>query len=148
MTRMAGNADITVVMGLVALVILLLLAGVISYDYQYAQRLAQTQQQEANRTEGKNLLLEVANRQESYYQKHKRYTSDLTALGYPRAEDWSIPSPGGFYKVVVLSADEATFSLAAEPQGDQLADNKCGALTYDKKGTAKNARGSDGTACW
>ncbi|MBF0158026.1 MAG: type IV pilin protein [Magnetococcales bacterium] len=143
-----GSADTTMTMILVGAVIALLLTGIISYDYQYAQRVAQEQQQVANRSEAKNLLMEVAKRQEAYFQKHKRYTTELDQLGYSDVEDWSVASPSGLYKVVVTSADDRTFTLVAEPQGDQLSDSKCGAFTYDKKGTAKSARGSDSTACW
>ncbi len=130
---------------LFALVLILCMGTVIRSDYNSYKK---NQFFAENRKVGQELLMEVAKRQEDHFKEHQTYTTDLTALGYKGVEDLSLSSPGGVYKVVVTSADAFSFALAAEPQEDQLGDSKCGALTYDKKGTAKSARGSDGTACW
>ncbi len=130
---------------LIGLVVVVCLGVIINTDYRAHQ---QARTFADNRKVAQEMLLEVAKRQEAYFREHKTYTDDLSALGYAQVEDLSVASPRGLYKVVVTSADAVSFALAAEPQGDQLGDSSCGALTFDKKGTARGARGSDGTACW
>ncbi|MBF0341292.1 MAG: type IV pilin protein [Magnetococcales bacterium] len=125
-----------------------LISGVGYYDFRYSQRLALTQKLEEQRTDGREALLDMAKRQEAYFKAQKSYTADLAALGYKEIEDLSVPTPGKFYKLVILTADATNYSLAAEPQGEQVGDGKCGGLTLTKQGMAKSARGSDGTACW
>lgn len=139
------NTSMIVILGLI---LASLITGVGVYDYRYSQRLAQTAKIEEQRADGRDALLDLAKRQESLFARSKAYTTDLTALGYADVEDLSVFSPKKRYKLVILSADENTYALAAEPQDEQLADTKCGGLTLTKQGMAKSARGPDGTACW
>ncbi|MEO5347122.1 MAG: type IV pilin protein [Magnetococcus sp. YQC-9] len=125
-----------------------LITGVGVYDYRYSQKLQQTAKLEEQRADGRDALLELAKRQEIHFANAKAYTTDLAALGYADVADLSVFSPKKLYKLVILSADETNYALAAEPQEEQLGDTKCGGLTLTKQGMAKSARGSDGTACW
>ncbi|NGZ06147.1 MAG: hypothetical protein G8237_07310 [Magnetococcales bacterium] len=129
-------------------VLTILITSVGYYDYRYSQRLAQTQKLEEQRNEAREGLLELAKRQEIHFSTHNTYTTDLSALGYTDIEDLSVLTPHGWYRLIIPSADNTRFILAAEPQGEQTGDAKCGALTFSKEGQAKGARGSDGTACW
>ncbi|MBF0164184.1 MAG: type IV pilin protein [Magnetococcales bacterium] len=139
------NTSMIVILGLI---LTSLLTGVGVYDYRYSQRLAQTAKVEEQRADGRDALLELAKRQEIFFAKSKAYTTDLAALGYADITDLSVFSPKKHYKLVILSADENNYALAAEPQEEQLADTKCAGLTLTKQGMAKSARGPDTTACW
>lgn len=98
---------------------------------------------ESYRSEAKNLLLEVAARQEEYYLNNKSYTSDLTDLGYGDAN--SIDTDHNRYEVSVSSASGTAFSLLATAQGDQANDD-CGNFTLNNLGV-KGVSGS-GNDCW
>ncbi|MEO5362934.1 MAG: type IV pilin protein [Magnetococcus sp. DMHC-8] len=101
-----------------------------------------------NREEGRAALQEVISRQDGFRRQHNRYAATLEELGYTNVQDFAIDSPQGLYKVLIVEAESTTYTLAAEPQGEQTGDSKCAALTYASKGHAKSAKGSAGGACW
>ena len=101
-----------------------------------------------NREEGRAALQELIARQDDFRRQHNRYATTLEELGYTNVRDFSVDSSQGLYKVLITEADASSYTLAAEPQGEQTGDAKCAALTYASKGHVKSAKGSSGGSCW
>ncbi|MGN4867484.1 type IV pilin protein [Aeromonas caviae] len=64
----------------------------------------------SHRVEAKNMLLDAANRQETYFMDFNRYTSSAVALNIPEN------SASGFYHLVMEAADN-TYTLFATQMG-------------------------------
>ncbi len=111
----------------------------------------------ANRSEGKALLVDAANRQERFFSNNNSYTLDMTALGY--AADPAI-SENQYYSVDAAALPVASggtgniatsFLLSATAQGGQATDTQCAVMSIDNLGrkTAVASGGGDTSSiCW
>jgi len=111
----------------------------------------------ANRTEGKALLVDAANRQERFYSNNNSYTANMTQLNY--AANPAI-SESQYYSVAAVALPVASggtgniatsFLLSATAQGGQADDTQCAVISIDNLGqkTAVASGGGDtSTICW
>ena len=96
------------------------------------------------RSDAKSTLTTMAARQEQFFMDNKRYTADLTELGYATANN--VDSVDGYYSVsAAATATPPTFDLTAVPK---KTDNDCKNFTLDEQGTqgVSGAKGAD--LCW
>lgn len=107
----------------------------------------------SNRAVAKSKLLEVASRQEAHFADHKKYTDDLTDLGYVGQtvgvdRNYNVVASGSadsIYTITSVSeAPNMTFVLIAVPQGSQAADEICSQIQVDSEGD----RSASDPACW
>jgi type IV pilus assembly protein PilE len=142
-------AGFTLMEIMVVIIIVGILATIALPSYQESMR-------KGRRTDAKQALMDVANREEQYMLDQSTYTDDLTKLGYPASP---MLSENKYYSIkrvadnvsgancavtattcYVLRATPATGS----PQAD---DKRCTSFTLDSTG-AQTATGSDSTNCW
>lgn len=97
----------------------------------------------SHRVEAKKMLLDAANRQETYFMDFNRYTSSAADLNI------SDDSESGFYHLVI-SAGTNTFILFATASGAQGSDSDCIIFSIDQDGTRSATRLGDtvNDACW
>ncbi|WP_349919653.1 type IVa pilus pseudopilin TppA [Aeromonas veronii] len=97
----------------------------------------------SHRVEAKNMLLDAANRQESYFMDFNQYASSAAALNV------SDNSGSGLYHLVISAAGN-TFTLFATASGAQGSDSDCVIFSIDQNGTRSATRLGDTTnnACW
>lgn len=97
----------------------------------------------SHRVEAKKMLLDAANRQETYFMDFNRYTSSAADLNI------SDDSESGFYHLVI-SAGTNTFILFATASGAQGSDSDCIIFSIDQDGTRSATRLGDtvNNACW
>lgn len=100
-------------------------------------------------------LLRVADRQQQFFMDNKRYTNDLTSLGFAAnpliLADDGMPVAAGdadaVYAVSLSLVTPITFMATAAPMNGQLKrDTKCGSLTLDQAASKGNSAG--GSGCW
>lgn len=130
-TRLSGFSLIELMM---ALVILGIIAAIGYPSYQNYVR-------ESRRAEGRNFLLEAANREERFFADNNTYTDDMTDLGY--AADPAV-SEHGYYSLDAV-ADATSYTLTVTAQGVQAVDTDCSDLSLTSTGS-KTATG--GGSCW
>ena len=139
-------------MTLVELMIVMVIIGVlaaIAYP-NYTQYITKTK-----RAVGKSMLMQLANRQEQYFQDNKTYTADLMDLGFAasriyvdRNADVTTDTAEAIYYIGADSASSTQFIITAVPQGAHATnDANCGSLTLDQTGT-KGATGTNPENCW
>lgn len=94
---------------------------------------------EARRSVAEGVLMEMATRQEDFFNDNKTYATSTATLGYADPFD----TDGGHYRVSVVAAvtDATTFTIQAVPQGAQVGD-ECATLAITAAG-AKTPAG-----CW
>ena len=96
------------------------------------------------RADGKQAMLELAQRMERYYTERGTYVgATLGATGiYPNV------SAGGHYSLAIASQTADGFAITATPQGRQLGD-ACGRYGYNQLGEQSVADATlASTACW
>lgn len=103
----------------------------------------------ARRGDGQNMLLRVANAQESYYAANNSYGS-MTALGYTTAA--SQLSEKGYYQLTIqtpAAGSSTGYTATATPVsgGPQVKDD-CGALTINDAGVKGQAGSTTNGTCW
>lgn len=130
-TRSGGFSLIEV---LIALVILGIVAAIGYPSYQNYVR-------ESRRAEGRNLLLEAANREERFFADNNTYTNDMTQLGY--GADPAV-SEHNYYSLDAVST-ATSYTLTVTAQGVQAVDTDCATLSLTSTGS-KTATG--GGSCW
>lgn len=96
----------------------------------------------ARRSDGQALLLDTAARQERFFFNTNTYTTDTNALGFNNPAK----SPDEHYTLSVINADQASYTLRASPNGDQVNDTSCGYLQLTSQGTKGSENG--GARCW
>jgi type IV pilus assembly protein PilE len=114
------------------------------------------------RTDAKSALLDMASLEERYYSVNNVYTNSPANLGYSGT---SFPTGGltvgsGYYTVTMPTAPTAatnttpaSYSLEADPTGDQTKDTQCAKFTLTSQGV-QGSNTSAGTAntepgtCW
>lgn len=96
-----------------------------------------------HRVEAQRLLLDAANRQESYFADFNAYASAVSDLNLDDT------SPSGYYRLAI-SAAQRTFTLEATASGTQLADESCRVLAINQDGerTARDQGGQASSGCW
>ena len=121
---------------MIVVVVLGILATVAYPSYrQYAAR--------AKRTEAKAALLQIATMQERYYLQNNTYTTNLTNLGFPVADNFMTDSDS--YIISVTAANAATFSATAVYQNADAEADKCLSFSIDGRGSRTSAPHAD---CW
>lgn len=110
----------------------------------------------SNRAIAKSLLTQVADRQEQFYTANKRYSDDLTDLGYP-ADPFFVDRNGktgaadggtAIYSIGLDAANDTSYLLAADVLNTQAAeDARCTKFTLNQVGQ-RQAEGSTAAACW
>jgi type IV pilus assembly protein PilE len=130
--RTSGGVSLIELM--VALVILGIIAGIGYPSYQSYVR-------ESRRAEGRNLLLDAANREERFFADNNTYTADMTQLGY--AADPAV-SENGTYSLDA-AATPTSYTLTVTAQGAQAADSSCDTLSIASTGAKTSTGGGD---CW
>lgn len=97
----------------------------------------------SHRIDAKKMLLDAANRQETYFMDFNRYTSSAADLNI------SENSESGFYHLVI-SAGINTYILFATASGAQGSDSDCIIFSIDQDGTRSATRLGDtvNNACW
>jgi type IV pilus assembly protein PilE len=121
---------------MITVVIIGILASIAYPSYQEQVR-------KTRRADGKVTLMDTAQQLERCYTRFASYD----AAGCDIVGELPITSPEEYY-VITGAPNPADFTLTATPQGDQVNDAKCDALTYTNTGL----QGSSGTAsaddCW
>lgn len=113
----------------------------------------------SHRTEAKTALLDLAGREERYYNANNNtYTQTQAGLGYGTAGNVTNMSVGsGYYQVSIsnvnpaTSTTAATYTFTATAVGQQTQDTDCQSFTVTQAGaqTALNSGGVDNsTTCW
>ena len=135
-TRGRAGTGFTLIELMIVLVVIAILAAVAVPSYQnHAFR--------ARRTDGKDLLLRVAQAEERYYTSFNRYTGTLGDLGFGSGD-----SGMGYYTVSVATARSAqAYTLSAVPQGVQAGD-ACATLTLDHTGVKAESGTTGNGDCW
>jgi len=117
---------------------------------------------QSHRTEAKNALLDLAGREERYYDSNvsSGYTANSSLLGYGAA-GFPMAIGSGYYQVNVCVPGAAApcndpvagaqYMIIATPIGTQVADTTCALYSVDSTGQqlASNAGGINTTSsCW
>jgi len=102
------------------------------------------QVQKARRTDGKNALMDTAQRLERCYTRFGRYDAPNCNVVLP------MNSPEAFYALSAVGAiTPASFTLAATPQNAQVTDTKCGVLRLTNRGQQGSQNmATDANNCW
>jgi type IV pilus assembly protein PilE len=105
------------------------------------------------RSDGKEMLLNVASLQERYFFQNNTYTTNVALLGLTKdGADEFVKSPDGFYRIQVSTTDaKKNFTLTATAQGGQTKDTDCLSLVVTSTGAKSSTKsgGTDTTAtCW
>jgi type IV pilus assembly protein PilE len=110
----------------------------------------------AKRSIAQNSLLQVADRQQQFFMDNKRFTTDMTDLGYQDNPLW-VSDDGNrvvagdadaVYVFGLVNVTPTEFLAFAVPIGQQqIRDSKCGALTLNNA-RARMAYGTDPDDCW
>lgn len=98
------------------------------------------------RADAKAALLELSQRQETYYSDWNRYTATIANLGWGSGN----VSKEGFYTLSIPSANTRTFTVTATATGTQLKDTDCKVFQITNTGqkTSENSGGTPTTECW
>ena len=107
------------------------------------------------RTVAQNTLLQIADRQQQFFMDNKRFTADLTDLGFP-ADPHVVDDDGNstvagdaqaVYSLSLSNVTAMTWTITAAPLHGQLTrDTYCGSLTITQAGTKGKTGASD--KCW
>ena len=128
---------------LIELMIALAVAAILA-SVAYPSYLSQVAK--GRRADGKQSLLELAQKLERFYTERGTYAgATLGGAGglYPAV------SPGGFYALTIDSQTADGFAIAATPRGNQAGD-ACSALGYNQQGDRSVGAGATLTVdqCW
>jgi len=133
------------------MIVVVIIAVIASFGYpSYMRYVVNTK-----RTAATSTLLQVADRQQQFFMDNKRYTADLTELGYGASpmfvSDQGSSVPAGdddaVYVVSLVGVTPTTYMALATPLGAQLErDGSCGTMTLNQAG-ARDALGG-GDDCW
>lgn len=133
------------------LIVMVILALIASFAYpSYMNYVVDTK-----RTAATSILLQVADRQQQFFMDNKRFSNDLTNLGFAAnplviADDGramaNAADSDSTYSVALSNVTATTYTITAAPLNGQAArDTECGSLTLNQTLTKGSAGGSD---CW
>jgi len=134
------------------LIVVAIVAMIAAFAYpSYTQYVVNTK-----RTAATTTLLQVADRQQQFFMDNKRFTADMTDLGYQDNPLW-VSDDGNrvvagdtdaVYVFGLVNVTPTEFLAFAVPIGQQqIRDSKCGALTLNHAQT-RLAYGTDPDDCW
>jgi type IV pilus assembly protein PilE len=133
MHRMRG---ITLIELMIVVVVVSILAAVAYPNYrEFVAR--------ATRNEAKAALLQIATNQERFYLQNNTYTTDMTELGFPVADNFITGSEA--YTVRVPAADANNFTATATYRRPDAEALKCNLFQIDGRGTRISDPDTD---CW
>lgn len=119
------------------MIVMAILAALLALAYPaYSE-----QMRKARRADGKQMLLDAAQRQQQYYTTKGTFASSHTQLNL------SSSSSEGYYTLDV-TGNATTYTLTAVPAGAQTSDTKCGSLTINHLGTKSNTGSLPASKCW
>ncbi|MCF3095742.1 type IV pilin protein [Aeromonas australiensis] len=96
----------------------------------------------SHRIEAKKMLLDAANRQETYFMDFNQYASSAAALGIGTASD------SGLYQLsIVVVGNTYTMSATTNAATVQAKDTDCTVFSINQLGV-KSASGAAGSSCW
>ncbi|MFM4648888.1 type IVa pilus pseudopilin TppA [Aeromonas bivalvium] len=97
----------------------------------------------SHRVEAKKMLLDAANRQETYFMDFNQYASAAASLSMADVSD------SGYYHLVI-SAAGSSYILFATASGAQGSDSDCIFFSIDQDGVrlAENLAGNQNDECW
>ena len=134
---------------LLVVVAIVAILGAVAYP-SYVQHIVDTK-----RTAARNILLQVADRQQQFFMDNKSYAATLTNLGFTAdplivGDDGREVAAGdsqSVYSVTLANFGVTTFTATAAPLNGQLGrDTECGSLTLDQSGN--RGQSGAGTDCW
>jgi len=123
--------------------------AVVAYP-SYTDYVVRSQRQAA-----KNMLVQVADRQEQFFLDNKTYASSLAQLGYAAAQigirrDGQITTAGDgqrTYRIQLLASGGTVYTVQAVPQlAQQQRDTACGTLLLQH--TGERIQQGSGKNCW
>ena len=133
------------------MIVVAIISMIAAFAYpSYTQHVVNTK-----RTAATSTLLQIADRQQQFFMDNKRYTGDLTNLGFAAnplyvSDNGNSVAAGdadAVYLFTVVNVGATTYTAIAAPLGGQLSrDAECGSMTLNQAG-AKAALGG-GTDCW
>ena len=139
-------------MNLIELMVVVAIVGILgalAYP-SYVQHIVDTK-----RTSAKNILMQVADRQQQFFMDNKTYAADLTNLGWGAnplvvgddGRELAAGDGNSVYSVSLANVAVTTFTATAAPLNGQLdRDAECGSMTLNQSGT--QGRSGAGTDCW
>jgi type IV pilus assembly protein PilE len=134
---------------LLIVVVMIAILGAIAYP-QYRDYVVRS-----NRAVAKNLLTQVADRQEQFFTDRKTYAADMTDLGYPGAVSFVVDrasrtaaADGGeaIYTITLSDATANTYTLTATPRNGQVEDAECASMILNQRGQRSSTPA--GGDCW
>jgi len=148
-TRIGRQRGVTLIELMIVVVIIAIIAG-FAYP-SYMRYVVDTK-----RTGAASILLQVADRQQQFFMDNKRFTNDMTALGFGN-DPLIIADDGRFmanaadsastYSVSLSNVTPTTYTVTAAPLNSQAAhDADCGSLTLNQTGVKGSSGG--GSDCW
>lgn len=102
----------------------------------------------SNRAAAVSYVMNLVSKQEQYYLDARRYADQLSQLGAA-----TVPAEvANNYIITItvanLSASPPTYSFTATPNGSQLSDTQCGALSVNQTGNKTVTGSGPVTKCW
>lgn len=122
---------------MITVVIIGILAAIAYPSYQEQVR-------KTRRADGKAMLMDVSQRLERCYTRFASYVGNDDECNIELPAD----SDEEFYVVDAVPRGASSFTLIATPQGDQVNDAKCAALTLDNTGIQDSSGTADSDDCW
>ena len=133
------------------LIVVAIIAMISAFAYpSYMQYVVSTK-----RTVATSALLRIADRQQQFFMDNKRYSNDLTALGFAAnplvlADDGNSTLAGdadAVYSISLSNVAVTTYTITAAPlHGQASRDLECGSLTLTQAGARGSSAG--GSDCW
>ena len=133
------------------MIVVAIIAMISAFAYpSYTQYVVNTK-----RTAATTTLLQIADRQQQFFMDNKRFTADLTDLGFAASPVFisddgnSVPAgdADAVYLLTVANVTPVTYTAIAAPLAQQLTrDTKCGTLTLTQSGAQDALAGGD--KCW
>jgi type IV pilus assembly protein PilE len=134
------------------MIVIVILAVIASFAYpSYMNYVVDTK-----RTAATSILLQVADRQQQFFMDNKRFTNDLTNLGFANnplviADDGrpmaNAADSDSTYSVALTNVTATTYTITAAPLNGQASrDAECGSLTLNQ--TLMKGSSGGGDDCW
>jgi type IV pilus assembly protein PilE len=130
---------------------LLVTVAVISILATIAVTSYSSQVQKSRRTEAKSALLDLAGREERLFSTTNSYSSDEAFLGYATAAGTpmtNMPFGNGYYQLTAVAPTASTYTLTANPVGQQAGDTACGSFSVNQLGVQTVSGTSTAAICW